>query len=513
MKKILLVLCISVLCVISHAQEKKLRVAVLDPTTSGIAMDGGTKLAVQELISSAFVSTGKFIIIERSMIDKIIKEQAFQNSDVADNSQATEIGKLAGANKVVLSAVSLVGGRNMLSIKIIDVMTASIDQQKTKIVGTNDLLDVVEPLTMELLGEEAIYVKQNTILAQTESEQLQQQAQPQTTTKKKNASTSKTSNYDKENAELCKQISAGITAAKIATNPKLEKLIATGKIKPKITIGTGLNAEINAAGVLQISGEGMMSVADVKALAPYRPFVTTIVIDEGITKVSAFTDFAMVQYVLLPNSLQVLDDGCFKGCSKLIAINIPPKVTKISNETFRDCRSLTSILLANSVEHIGAYAFAECVGIPRLFIPDNVTTLGKGAFKSMKGLSEVYLSNKITVIPDETFANCKSFIKFTCPENIKNVGNSAFANCQQLVQITFLSEDVLKIGNECFDDCENLGNVIFHCQTPPVCADDDFDDIFDDDAVTTISVPVESVAIYKANKFWKQCKTIVSFSK
>ncbi|MDL2262349.1 DUF1566 domain-containing protein [Bacteroidales bacterium OttesenSCG-928-I21] len=145
-----------------QAQEQKLRVAVFDPTTSGIAMDEGTKLAVQELISSAFVNTGRFIIVERSMIDKIMKEQAFQNSDMADNSQATEVGKLAGANKIVLSAVSLVGGRNMLSVKIIDVQTATVDQQKTKIVSSNDLLDAVEPLTLELLDEKVVYTKQET---------------------------------------------------------------------------------------------------------------------------------------------------------------------------------------------------------------------------------------------------------------------------------------------------------------------------------------------------------------
>lgn len=169
MKKILLILCFLGLCIFSYAQQSKLRVAVLDPTTSGIAMDDGTKLAVQELISSTFVNTGRYIIIERSMIDKIIKEQSFQNSDIADNSQATEIGKLAGANKVVLSAVSLVGGRNLLSIKIIDVTTASVDKQKTKIVGSSDLLDAVEPLTLELLGVQAEYVKQNTVFSQTES--------------------------------------------------------------------------------------------------------------------------------------------------------------------------------------------------------------------------------------------------------------------------------------------------------------------------------------------------------
>jgi len=169
MKKIFLFYALLSIVLISNAQQEKLRVAVLDPTTSGIAMDEGTKLAVQELISSTMVNTGRFIIIERSMIDKIIKEQAFQNGDMADNSQATEIGKLAGANKVVLSAVSLVGGRNMLSIKIIDVLTASVDKQKAMVVNNADLLDVVEPMTLEVLGEKAVYPQYNKVAEKRES--------------------------------------------------------------------------------------------------------------------------------------------------------------------------------------------------------------------------------------------------------------------------------------------------------------------------------------------------------
>ena len=134
------------------AQDNRIRVAVFDPTTSGVSADEGTKLAVQELISSAFVNTGDFIMVERSMIDRILKEQSFNNSDLADASQATEIGRLAGANKVVLSAVSLVGGRNMISIKLIDVQTATVEKQRAKIVDAGDLLDAVDPLVLDLLG-------------------------------------------------------------------------------------------------------------------------------------------------------------------------------------------------------------------------------------------------------------------------------------------------------------------------------------------------------------------------
>jgi hypothetical protein len=136
----------------SFSQEEKLRVAVFDPTSSGTAIDEGTKIAIRELVSSTYVNTGKYIMVERSLLERVMKEQEFSNSGVVDDNQATEIGKLAGAHKVVLSIVTLVGGRNMLSIKVIDVMTATIDQQKTRLVQSNDLLDVVEPLTQELIG-------------------------------------------------------------------------------------------------------------------------------------------------------------------------------------------------------------------------------------------------------------------------------------------------------------------------------------------------------------------------
>jgi hypothetical protein len=157
MKKIfLLSLLVSTFFTLYAQENVKLRVAVFDPSSSGTTIDEGTKVAVRELISSTFVNTGDYNIVERSLLEKVMNEQEFSNSGAVDDTQATEVGKLAGANKVVISVVTLVGGRNMLSIKMIDVQTATIEQQKTKIVNTNDLLDIVEPLTAELLGKEMI---------------------------------------------------------------------------------------------------------------------------------------------------------------------------------------------------------------------------------------------------------------------------------------------------------------------------------------------------------------------
>ena len=203
MKKILIFLCLFLLSGIAlQAQNEKLRVAVFDPSSSGTSIDEGTKVAVREIISSTLVNTGKYDIVERSLLQQVMKEQEFSNTDVVDESQATELGRLAGANKVVLSVVTLVGGRNMLSIKIIDVKTATVDQQKTRIVSTNDLLDMVEPLTLELLGERSNMTtviidketsKRGNVVSETES-RTQVDSKPQATTKPQVTSTPTYSN-------------------------------------------------------------------------------------------------------------------------------------------------------------------------------------------------------------------------------------------------------------------------------------------------------------------------------
>jgi hypothetical protein len=152
-KKIFFGLLLTTISLSLYSQNEKSRVAVFDPSSSGRIIDEGTKVAIREIISSTLVNTNNYVIVERSMLLQVMNEQKFSNSDMVDESQATEIGRLAGANKIILPVITMVGGKNMLSIKLIDVITATIDKQKTKIANTADLLDLIEPLTLELIGD------------------------------------------------------------------------------------------------------------------------------------------------------------------------------------------------------------------------------------------------------------------------------------------------------------------------------------------------------------------------
>lgn len=135
------------------AQDDKIRVVVLDPTVSGKNFDEGTVMIVREMVSSAIVNTGKYNIIERSLIDKIIQEQKFARSGMVDDNQVIELGKMAGADKVFLSVLSSAADKGMLSLKLVDVKTAKVERQAAKLVNASEVLNIITDLTLQTLGE------------------------------------------------------------------------------------------------------------------------------------------------------------------------------------------------------------------------------------------------------------------------------------------------------------------------------------------------------------------------
>ena len=98
----------------SHGQERK-RVAVMkfDVTAdaklaasqkAGIRSDLGQD--VSDLLIQRLVQDQQFVVIERAALDKVMKEQNFSNSDRADPETAARIGKLAGADAIIIGTVT-----------------------------------------------------------------------------------------------------------------------------------------------------------------------------------------------------------------------------------------------------------------------------------------------------------------------------------------------------------------------------------------------------------------------
>jgi curli biogenesis system outer membrane secretion channel CsgG len=98
------------------AQEKR-RVAVLDfgygtVLTSVQAIFGSNQdvgKGISDLLINELVNDGRYRVIERSAIDKILKEQNFSNSDRVNTATAAKIGSLLGVDTIIIGDVTQFG--------------------------------------------------------------------------------------------------------------------------------------------------------------------------------------------------------------------------------------------------------------------------------------------------------------------------------------------------------------------------------------------------------------------
>jgi curli biogenesis system outer membrane secretion channel CsgG len=107
------------------AKEQKRRVAVvpfrqLDGST--IPLDS----YLSEELLTAFFSAGKFAVVERSLLDKLLGEIKLGNTGIIDPSTAQRIGKMAGADAIVTGTTTLLKSSVAVNCRLIDTQTGLV---------------------------------------------------------------------------------------------------------------------------------------------------------------------------------------------------------------------------------------------------------------------------------------------------------------------------------------------------------------------------------------------------
>jgi curli biogenesis system outer membrane secretion channel CsgG len=101
---------------VSQAQQKK-RVAVMDfeygtVSSSTAAIFGSHQdvgKGIADLLVDKLVADGKYSVIERKALDKILAEQNFSNSDRADPASAAKLGRVLGVDAIIIGSVTQFG--------------------------------------------------------------------------------------------------------------------------------------------------------------------------------------------------------------------------------------------------------------------------------------------------------------------------------------------------------------------------------------------------------------------
>ncbi len=149
----------------------------------------------------------------------------------------------------------------------------------------------------------------------------------------------------------------------------------------------------------------------------------------------------IVPEIVLAGNVKYIGQGAFSNC-QITSLTIPPSVTYIAEDAFRECRGIrhltaafcpngleeqiTTLIIPEGTQYIPPYAFAGCTGLVSVEIPDSVKAIGFYAF-----------------------AGCTGIRSITIPENVWTVGRGAFAECWNLETLTIESDRVLNAYEAC----------------------------------------------------------------
>ena len=106
-------------------------IAILDLEQIGLTPQEATILT--QRLTTKLVSIGKYQVVERNNMDKILKEQKFQQAGCTDQQCAAEIGKMLNADLMLISTILFNRDEGQMSatFKLVNVESARITTATT----------------------------------------------------------------------------------------------------------------------------------------------------------------------------------------------------------------------------------------------------------------------------------------------------------------------------------------------------------------------------------------------
>ena len=106
--------------------------------------------------------------------------------------------------------------------------------------------------------------------------------------------------------------------------------------------------------------------------------------------------------LMIPDGVELIDDGAFSYSKKLTGITIPEGVTGIGEDVFSGCENLKNVSISGSVKSIGDSAFYKCTSLIDIEIPEGVVTINDKVF-DRSGLRTAVLPRSVTHIGEYAF--------------------------------------------------------------------------------------------------------------
>ncbi len=132
-----------------HASEQP-TIAVLDFRAYNTSLDNAAIVA--QFVRTAVVKSQTFAVVDKSNMDKVLTEQAFQQTGCVSEVCAVKLGRILDVRTVLMGAYGLFVGRRVVSAQLVDVETGRITASESQ--SMPDVADaerVAERLVRKLL--------------------------------------------------------------------------------------------------------------------------------------------------------------------------------------------------------------------------------------------------------------------------------------------------------------------------------------------------------------------------
>lgn len=192
----------------------------------------------------------------------------------------------------------------------------------------------------------------------------------------------------------------------------------------------------------------------------------TILSDVDLS-VSMFNSNTYLETVNLSNTLNVIGNYAFKGCTKLKNINIPSSLTVIGDYAFSNSFNVADnveLTLPETLKTIGRFVFADAK-LKKITILGNITVVPSNAFKTCTA-EEIILPDSITEIQDNAFRYTYKLKNMNIPKSLKKIGSYAFtysfdkeSNVELIMPESLKSIDAYSFSNTNIVGIKILGNM------------------------------------------------------
>ncbi|MBR2968139.1 MAG: leucine-rich repeat protein [Clostridia bacterium] len=220
---------------------------------------------------------------------------------------------------------------------------------------------------------------------------------------------------------------------------------------------------------------------------------------------NAFADFTSLKSIILPSSLQTIEDSAFSGCTSLTTVifDEDSQIEAIGAKAFYDCRSLTSIDIPNGITTINEETFYGCTALNNVNLPSGLTEILGSAFFAT-GIEEITIPNTVTNIGPGAFSSCYNLTEITLPNSISFLGGGVFLNCMNLSSVT-LPSNLTAIPNNMFNGCVGLSSINIPQGVTQIGVQ-----AFRYTGLTSITLPVTISSI--GDRAFSNCSSIISLT-